>query len=135
MPSSLHRRQPFRTSIQGKRYVARLGGIAEQGFDLRGSEIARIDANQRTIGRCIEADFINALAAPDQPLADSRERALDELAPRVLLASGKHEVVLLGVPHDVGRVAILARVWLKIGGARHPRTTNEAKIPGSPPFS
>src|SRR5215471_21275767 len=89
----------------------RLRGVAEQRIDLGRTEIARIDLDQHLAGRSVDSLLVDALAAPRDRLAGERERALDELAHRMLLTGGQHVVVGLALLEDRPRpLDIVARV-------------------------
>ncbi len=71
----------------------RLAGIAEQRFDLGGTEIARIDADDDPAALAVDSPFLDALALPLEPHAQRQRGLLGELAHRVLLAGGNHEIL------------------------------------------
>src|SRR5580692_8389631 len=75
--------------------LVRLAGVADQKVDLGGTEILRIDPNQRLAGFLVDAGFLDTLAAPFDAASDFGERQFDELAHRAGLARGQHEIVRL----------------------------------------
>src|ERR1700722_17773139 len=58
-------------------HLARLAGVADQLIDLGGTEINRIDANERLAGFAVDAGLLDTLAAPFNVAAGFRERDLD----------------------------------------------------------
>src|SRR6266403_436604 len=67
--------------------------VAEQCFDLGGTKIARVDRDDAMSGLNIVALFIEAVALPSDPDADFLGGKIDEVAHRMLLTCGNHEVL------------------------------------------
>src|ERR1700693_4579252 len=66
--------------------IARLAGVADQKIDFGGTEIHGIDAPNGLAGCCVDAGFLDALAAPFDAAANLREGEFDKLAHRAGLA-------------------------------------------------
>src|SRR5258708_12655057 len=69
------------------------GCIAEQCFDFGGTKIAWVDRDDALSGLNIVALFIEAVALPSDPDADFLGGKIDEVAHRMLLTCGNHEVL------------------------------------------
>src|SRR6266446_4019440 len=67
--------------------------VAEQCFDFGGTKIAWIDRDDALSGLNIVALFIEAVALPSDPDADFLGGKIDEVAHRMLLTCGNHEVL------------------------------------------
>jgi len=67
-----------------------LGRVTQQGFDLGGAEVARVDFYNRTLAKV--AHLVHALTLPGDGHAQLSRRPFDELAHGVLLAGGNHKV-------------------------------------------
>src|SRR5580704_19532379 len=74
--------------------------VADQGFDLGRTEIARVDLDQHLPGAGLDAALFGARARPGDAPADARERLLDELAHRVAFSRRQYVVVGLGLLDD-----------------------------------
>src|SRR5262245_3477180 len=107
-----------------------LACIAEQGIDLGGPEIARIDLNEHSAGRLVDAFLLDAAATPNERLADMGESLFDELAHRMRLAGRQHIVVRLALlqdqPHPLDKVAGVSPVARGIEIAEEQRLLQRA---------
>ena len=69
-----------------------LGGIAEEGFDLGGTEVAGVDGDD-DVALLVGGLFVDAGAGPGEVEVEEFGAALDEVAHAVLLAGGDDEVL------------------------------------------
>src|SRR6266481_791673 len=67
--------------------------VAEQCFDFGGAKIARVDRDDAMPGLDIVALLIDAVALPSDPDADFLRSKINEIAHRMLLTRGNHEVL------------------------------------------
>ncbi len=88
----------------------RLAGIAEQGFDLGGTEVARINGDHALAG-AIMGFFLDTLPAPGQRDAQFSRCRADEIAHTVLHAGGDDEVLgLVLLQHQPLHLDVIAGV-------------------------
>src|SRR5690349_1884759 len=95
-----------------------LGRVPEKLIDLCWTEVSRVDPHQLFATPSIEADFIDARAAPFDSAADTGKGALYEFAHRVHFTGSQHIVVRLWLlqhqPHTLDKIARMPPVAFRI---------------------
>src|SRR5579885_1615956 len=89
----------------------RFGCIAEERFDLRGSEVTRVDANDGVSAPAVHAHLLDSLSAPLEAHSQVSGDLLGELADGMLNAGRDHEVLRrLLLQHSPLRLHVVARM-------------------------
>src|SRR5258708_7937823 len=84
---------PKRCTRHPTQFQPGFGCVTEQCFDFGGAKIARVDRDDAMPGLEIVALLMEAIALPSDPDADFLGGKIDEIAYRMLLARGNHEVL------------------------------------------
>ena len=91
-------------------FLFRPRGIADEGVDFGGPEIARVHGDD-FFSRGVERVLVGALALPPEADVEPRRREVHEFAHAVLLARRDHQILGLGLlQHQPLRLDIVARV-------------------------
>src|SRR5256885_825677 len=91
-------------------FLFRPRGIADEGVDFGGPEIARVHGDD-FFSRGVERVLVGALALPPEADVEPRRRQVHEFAHAVLLARRDHQILGLGLlQHQPLRLDIVARV-------------------------
>lgn len=85
--------------VSPAQFVPRFAGVADEQVNFGRPEIARVDPHKRITGLGIDTLLGPALASPDDPTPDNRERPLNELSYWVRLARCENVIVRFALLH------------------------------------